>query len=150
MANWNFFSQFCETCESMFLVISIFSEKDFPKNESRRSLAGQGGAWWCCAQQRRPVLAPLSLKATPGRLISGPHNPTSPCSTGREEAPRPKCVACHRCTQSCTWTSPPRCSSPRPALLLPKSGLSTEQQPELLEIPVAHRSVSATSITNLS
>ena len=31
LANWNFFSQFCETCESMFLVISIFSEKRLPK-----------------------------------------------------------------------------------------------------------------------
>ena len=95
----------------------------------------------------------------PARLISGPHNPTSPCLPAKSR-PAPNASQPATDAPSCNLTYPPLPCSPisgppayhrPPYLLLPKSGLSlSREQPELLEIPVGHRSVSATSITNVS
>ena len=138
----------------------FFSDKNVPKNESKigwRGLAGQGGAWCCCSQALLPVLAPLSLKANPPPALYLVHTTQLPLAPapGRhkkeERAPRPKCVAD---APSCTSrTYPPLpCFLARPICCSPKvaSLSSGAEQPELLEIPVGHRSVSATSITNLS
>ena len=64
----------------------IFFRKKLPENESNwwevwLARAGLGAV--ALSSTAAPVLAPLSLKATPGRLISGPHTPPSPCLGGK-------------------------------------------------------------------
>ena len=120
-------------------------------------LAGQGGAVCvapCAAAVLQPVLAPLSLKATnPAALyLVHAHQPNFHLL---QEAPRPRCVAyvpqmhvlVATAPYCCRWASC-RPHHPLPPKVAPPS--QTMEQPELLEIPVAHRFVSATSITNVS
>ena len=152
MANWNFFSQFCETCESMFLVISIFSEKKTSQKMRADAVwlarAGLGGVALSSAglslprYHSRPPPAALYLVHTtqlPPAPQAGRRRP-APNASPATDAPRVAPGLLPPVAQA----QGPLCCSPKVA-----SPLSS-QQPKLLEIPVAHRSVSATSITNLS
>ena len=95
----------------------FFSEKKFSKNESNwwevwLARAGLGAV--ALSSTAAPVLAPLSLKATPRPPYIWSTQPNFPL-LGRQEAPRPKCVACHRCTQLHLDLSNPPSPAPRPA-----------------------------------
>ena len=119
-------------------------------------LAGQGGAVCvapCAAAVLQPVLAPLSLKATnPAALyLVHAHQPNFHLL---QEAPRPRCVAYVPQMHVLVAAAPPIAAAGpvlgRTIRCPQKWPPQTMEQPELLEIPVAHRFVSATSITNVS
>ena len=101
----------CETFSNPF-----FQKKKPSENESNCEvwLARAGLGAVALSSTAAPVLAPLSLKATPRPPYIWSTQPNFPL-LGRQEAPRPKCVACHRCTQLHLDLPNPPSPAPRPA-----------------------------------
>ena len=117
-----------ETAVRHFLT-HFFRRKNLPKMRAtvRSGWPGRGLVLLLSAARRPLSLPRYHSRPPPARLISGPHNPTSPCLGGKRR-PAPNASPATD-APSCTWTYPippplPQGPLRPPDLLPPKSGLT--------------------------
>ena len=117
-----------ETAVRHFLT-HFFRRKNLPKMRAtvRSGWPGRGLVLLLSAARRPLSLPRYHSRPPPARLISGPHNPTSPCLGGKRR-PAPNASPATD-APSCTWAYPippplPQGPLRPPDLLPPKSGLT--------------------------